>query len=198
MIACLTPADSRWYNRCNSNIPRSKIPLGDPIIMDFVQYFIESNVPFGGVSGAMLFVWALALGIGVYLLRSYRDSNPVRARFMRQAGLITAILSGTGLVLLLLKFLNVPVLEWRLWGWLVALAWLGYTGYAIYTYNTTLPAQIAANKPARIVRSSGSGGRSKVYSAPTTPVTPREPREPRPIATTTRREARRDKKRKGR
>jgi hypothetical protein len=163
--------------------------------MDFVQYFIESGVPFGGVSSAMLFVWALALGVGIYLLRSYRDSNPIRARFMRQAGLITAILSGAGLLLLVLKLLNVPVLEWRLWSWLVALAWLGYTGYAIYTYNTNLPSQIAASRPARVVRSSTAGGRSKVYSAPTTPAVPREPR---PIATTTRREARRDKKRKGR
>ncbi len=166
--------------------------------MDFVQYFIESNVPFGGVSGAMVFVWALALGVGIYLLRSYRDSNPTRVRFMRQAGLITAVLSGIGLVLLILKFLNVPVLEWRLWSWLVALAWLGYTGYAIYAYNTTLPSQIAASRPARVVRGSGARGGSKVYSAPTTPAVPREPREPRPVATTTRRDARRDKKRKSR
>jgi hypothetical protein len=165
--------------------------------MGFVQYFIESNVPFGGVSWAMLFVWALALGFGIYLLRNYRDNNPIRLRFVKQVGLAATVLSALGLVLLVLKLFNVPVLEWRLWGWLVALASIGYAAWAAYMYNTRLPAQIATTRSPRTVRRTTSGG-AKTYAATGTPTPPRPPREPRPVATTTRREARRDKKRKTR
>lgn len=167
--------------------------------MGFVQYFIESNVPFGGISWAMVVVWALTLGFGIYLLRSYRDNNPIRVRFARQVGTIATALSAVGLVLLLLKFLNVPGVEWRLWSWLVALASIGYAAWAAYQYNSKLPAQIASARPTRAPRRvAGPGGGAKTYPATGTPATPRPPREPRPVATTTRREARRDKKRKSR
>lgn len=167
--------------------------------MDFVRYFIEPNVPFGGVSTAMALVWAVALGVGVYLLRSYRDNHQVRTRFVQRAALIASVLSGVGLVLLVLKFLNVPVVEWRLWSWLVALAWLGYLGYTIYFYNSRLPVQIATSRPMRTVRSQAGRHTARMYAAGGDGAsTPKPPREPRPVATTTRRDARRDKKRKSR
>lgn len=168
--------------------------------MDFVRYFIEPNVPFGGISWAMLVVWAITLGVGLYLLRSYRDKNPMRARFLQRVGLIEAILGGVGLALLILKIVNVGVLEWRLWSWLVALAWIGYTAYAAYVYNTRLPVQMATARPMRTTRAptGRSGARTYAVSGTSAPAEPREPRAPRPVATTTRREARREKKRKGR
>lgn len=166
--------------------------------MSFFRYFVESKLPFGGISYAMLFVWAIALGLGIYMLRSYRASNPVRARFMQQFATILSALSGLGLVLLVLKFFQVPVAEWRLWSYLVALAWLGYLGYTLYVYNTVLPARVAAVKPTRTGRPASNRGGAKTYAANGAAPAPRPPREPRPVATTTRRDARRDKKRKGR
>lgn len=169
--------------------------------MDFVRYFIEPNVPFGGISTAMALIWAVTLGIGIYLLRSYRDNNPIRTRFLQRVGLIEAILGGVGLVLLLLKLIGVDVLEWRLWGWLVALAWLGYTAYAIYAYTTRLPVQIATTRPMRTGRPQSGRGNARTYAVSGNSAadsTAKPPREPRPIATTKRREARREKKRKSR
>ncbi len=162
-----------------------------------IQYFTQESPPFGNISWTMLVVWAVALGFGLYLLRSYRDSNAARLRFAQQAGLILSVLSGLGLLLLVFKFFQIPVLDWRLWSYLVALASLGYWGYAVYEYNTKLPAQIAATRSTRAVPGGASRGGAKVYSS-TGVAAPRPPREPRPIATTTRRDARRDKKRKGR
>lgn len=164
---------------------------------DFIRYFTEPNVPFGGVSIAMVFFWGLALGVGVYLLRSFRDSNPARLRFWRTVGTVEAVFGAIGLILLLLKALNVPVLEMRVWGWAWALAWLAYTGYAFYLYRAKLPSQVAALRTGRSPRAQ-SRGQARVYQSNGTAVPPREPRAPRPVATTTRREARRDKKRKSR
>ncbi|MDP9314999.1 MAG: hypothetical protein M3R24_29715 [Chloroflexota bacterium] len=163
-----------------------------------IEYFTQDPPPFGNISWTMLVVWAAVLVFGLYLLRSYRDSNPIRLRFARQTGLVLSTLSGLGLLLLVFKFFQVPVLDWRLWSYLVAFASLGYWGYALYQYNSKLPAQLAASRPTRVTRGAPSRGGAKVYSTGGAAPTPRPPREPRPVATTTRREARRDKKRKGR
>jgi len=162
-----------------------------------INYFTQARPEFGNISWTMLVVWVLALGLGVYLLRSYRDSNPIRSRFVRQFGVITAILSALGIVLLVPKYLAVPTLEWRLWSYIIAFATLGYWAYAAYVYTSKLPAQIAAFRPTRSVRGSAARG-ARTYSTNQGNDTPKAVRQPRPIATTTRREARRDKKRKTR
>lgn len=168
------------------------------------MYFIESNVPFGNISVFMVLVWAATLGVGLYLLRSYTDRNPLRQRFVRQVGLVESVLAGVGLALLAFKFFNVPVGEWRLWVYLVALAWLGYTGYAAWFSTSRLPMLIAAAsrtgkgqraQPLRGTRPRAGNARTYPANGSTLESPPREPRQP---ATTTRREARRERKRKAR
>ncbi len=161
-----------------------------------IEYFTQANPPFGNVSVVMALLWLATLAFGAYLLRSYRSANRARLAFARQVAVVTIALSALGLVLLALKYANVAVLEWRLWGYLVALASLGYWGYALWYYNSKLPAQAAAQgaRPARL-----AGGRgARAYQTNGAPSESRAPREPRPIATTTRRAARREKKRKAR
>lgn len=166
------------------------------------MYFIESNVPFGRISIFMVLVWLVTAGIGLYLLRAYTDRNPLRQRFVRQVGLFEAALAGVGLVLLVFKYFNVPVLEWRLWTYLVVLAWLGYTGYAAWFYTSRLPAIIAATsrigrgQRPQISRGSRPSGNARTY--PANGAADASPREPRQPATTTRREARRERKRRSR
>jgi hypothetical protein len=162
-----------------------------------INYFTQDNPPFGNISWVMVLVWLAALAFGIYLVRTYRDSNPIRLRFARQVGMITAVLGGIGVILLALKFFQVDVLEWRLWSYLVAFASLGYWGYALYYYNSKLPEQVAAARPSRVIRGTPSRG-ARTYTTGGTTEAARPAREPRPIATTTRREARRDKKRKTR
>jgi hypothetical protein len=159
-----------------------------------IEYFTQANPPFGNISIVMTLLWLATLGLGAYLLRSYRSQIPLRLRFVRQAAIITLVLSLIGVGLMVLKYLQVPVFEWRLWGYLAAFASLGYWGWALYYYNSKLPAQVAvqAGRGARASRG------ARTYAANVTPPPARPAREPRPVATTTRREARRDKKRKTR
>ncbi|WP_026370271.1 hypothetical protein [Kallotenue papyrolyticum] len=158
-----------------------------------IEYFTQEQPPFGRVSITMTLLWLVTLVVGLYLLRSYREANPVRLRFVRRVGLVTSILSALGLIALAFKLWGVPLLSWRLWSYLVALASLGYWAYALYFYLQRLPAQVtAAARTAR--RSTGA----RAYTAPSNGEASRAPRPPRPAATTTRRAARREKKRKTR
>lgn len=165
-----------------------------------INFFTEPDPIFGGVSYATGVLWLLMLAAGVYLLTQWRDANPARYRFGRQFGMVALGLSIVGLVLLLLNFFQVSPFNIRLGTYLLGFASLGYLAYAIYVYTTRLPAQIAASRPMRTVRGPGNrgGGGARTYQANNVAAEPRAPRPPRPVATTTRREARRDKKRKGR
>lgn len=180
-----------------------------------LNFFLQPDPLFGGVSYATGLFWLAGLAVGVYLLTQWRDANPVRYGFGRRFGMIATALSAIGLIFLLLNFFQVAPLNIRFPMYLIGLASLLYLGYAIYAYNTTLPAQIAAIKPSRVVRGTAprgnasrggaktyaatpSRGGAKTYPAAGTPTGDRPPREPRPAATTTRREARRGKKRKSR
>ncbi len=166
---------------------------------DFINFFTQPDLEFGGVSWATGLFWLALLAAGVYLLTQWRESNPARYRFGRQFGMVATVLGGLGLVFLVLNFIQLSPLNIRLWMYLVGFASLGYLGYAAYLYTSKLPAQIAATRSPRSVRSSTGRG-ARTYPANTGGATavPRPPREPRPVATTTRREARRDKKRKHR
>lgn len=170
----------------------------------FLNFFTESDPVFGPISIVTGLFWLGLLAFGIYLLRTFSHANPIRARFVRRFATVASALGGVGALLLLLNLLEVPGFNFRLWVYLVAFATLGYLGYTIYQYNTRLPAQVAASRPTRVARPHGQTARggARTYAAngtnaPAT-TTPKSPREPRPLATTTRREARRDKKRKSR
>jgi hypothetical protein len=165
------------------------------------NYFLSQGPGFGPLSWLSLLAWSLLLAAGLYLYRSWRERNPVRARFMRQLGLVLSILSGTGIALLALKGLRIPVLSFRIWSYLVALATIGCAVWAAVMYQRISQLVAASGRtPAttrRIVPQPGRGART--YSANgTTGAETRPIPTPRPVATTGRREARRDKKRKSR
>jgi hypothetical protein len=163
-----------------------------------INFFTEPDPVFGGVSYATGIFWLVMLATGVYLLTRWRESNPIRYRFGRQAGLVSIVLSVIGLALLALNAAEVAPFNIRLGIYLMGFISLGYVAYALYTYLSRLPAQVAATKSVRTVRAPGSRSGARTYPANTAPAEPRAPRPPRPVATTTRREARRDKKRKSR
>lgn len=165
------------------------------------NYFLTQSPGFGPLSWLLLLAWGLTLAAGLYLYRAWQERNPVRARFMRQLGLVLSVLAGAGIVLLVLKGLRVPILSYRIWVYLVALATVGYGVWAGVTYQRISQLVTASGRPGAPVRrgSSQSGRGARTYTtngsngAETRPIPP-----PRPVATTGRREARRDKKRKSR
>ncbi len=163
------------------------------------------NLAFGARSWIALAVWVAGLIGGMYLYQGWREANPVRLRFMRRLGLGLGILSAVGLVALALRAFGVPVLSYPIWSYLVMLATLGYLAWGVFYATQTLPAlaDAARSKPgAKTYGASGKGG-AKTYGAGSkggakTYTAQTEPAAPRPVATTTRREARRDRKKKSR
>ena len=169
---------------------------------------VMNGVNFGPRSWLAVFVWLIALALGFYFYSMWQERNPVRMSFVRRVGLGLLILSGVGLVLMLLRGIDVPVLGWPLWGYLAMLATLGFAGWAGWFYAQKLPAlaTTTGRQPARVgapvsrqAGRSSSGGGARTYTAPAGGTTGTAVRsEPRPVATTTRRESRRDRKRKSR
>lgn len=166
------------------------------------NYFLSQPLSFGPISWLWLLAWGLTLAAGLYLYTSWQERNVLRARFMRQLGLVLSILAGTGIVLLALKGLRVPVLSFRIWGYLVALATIGYGVWAGITYQRISQAVAASSRNVAVTRrgsqQSGRGARTYTTNGTNGATEPRPIPTPRPVATTGRREARRDKKRKTR
>jgi hypothetical protein len=173
---------------------------------------VDAATPFGPRSWLAVFIWLIALALGFYFYSMWQERNPVRMGFLRRVGLGLLILSGVGLVLMLLRGIGVSIgaefLAWPLWGYLAMLATLGFAGWAGWFYSQKLPAlaTTTGRQPGRagapVSRQAArpsSGGGARTYSAPAGGTTGTAVRsEPRPVATTTRRESRRDRKRKSR
>jgi hypothetical protein len=138
---------------------------------------------------AWVFFIAQILGVagGAYLYFMHTERNPARQTFMRQLGIALMILGGVGVLQGTLRMLNVLYLNQRLWFWVQAVIELGVAGYVIYYMRSVLPA----------LERSARGG-PKVYSRPSRSFSSGDPAPvtPRPVATTSRRDARRERKRR--
>ena len=157
--------------------------------MGFFSYMTTAAPVFGPLAWIFFIGQILGVGAGAYLSFMHSERNPARQTFMRQLGLALMILGGVGVALGALRLLNVPVMNQRFWLWIQLLVELGVAGYVFYHMRSVLPGLERAAAGAR-------GGR---------PGAPRPPKPipgaaahatPRPVATTSRRGARRDRKRK--
>jgi hypothetical protein len=162
----------------------------------------SNDAGFGPRSWFALVTWLILFALGMYLYSLWQERNPVRARFFRRLGLGLSIVSGLGVVQLLLRRIGVPVVGWPIWGYVIALATLLFAGWALWFHQARLPALLGTTAgPAaggrRPVARSGQGARTYPANG-SRPVAPAAPAPPRPVATTSRREARRERKRKGR
>ena len=161
-----------------------------------LKYLLSIHASFGPLSWLAMLAWVGALAAGAYLYSMWQERNPVRARFFRQFGLGFSILGAVGLLLLALKAFGLPYVAWPIWSYLAMLATLLFLGWAGWFYTQRLPRLLAMSgrqvgRPSHGARTYTTNGSSGVQTrAPAAP--------PRPVATTGRREARRDRKRKGR
>jgi hypothetical protein len=157
--------------------------------MGFFSYLTTAAPVFGPLAWVFFIAQILAVGAGAYLFLMHRERNPARHTFMRQLAVALLILGGVGVLLGALRLLNLPVLNQHLWFWIQLLVELAVGGYVAYYYLRVLPGleRASAGRPRSSAR---PGSRSLAGDAVPTP--------PRPIPTTGRRDARRDRKRKGR
>lgn len=160
-----------------------------------VNYFFSVPTGFGPRGWIGLLIWLAALGAGAYLYSMWQERNPVRARFVRQLGLGLSVVGAIGVLLLALKAFRLPIVSYPAWSYLWALVTVAYLAWAGWFYLNRLPRLLAAS--ARPARGTAHGARTYTTNGSRS-AQPRPPTPPRPVATTGRREARRDKKRKGR
>lgn len=208
-----------WYNRWQmGNAPYSFHGRRHAAMFTF---FTQADPEFGRISITTTIVWLAALGLSVYFLTRWQTSNAARRRFWRHWAIGTLVVGGLTIVALALNLFKVPFFNIRAWIYLFSVATLAYWAWAAYSYFTKLPADAAAAaRTARGVRpnqrtGAQNEGRAKVYT--TTKAQQARPakqanaakqtngtaasqpaREPRAVATTKRRESRRDRKRRSR
>jgi len=159
------------------------------------NYLTQNNPPFLTTSWAMglLVLWIFVIVGTVIWMRSLPPKNPVRQAFRKRTSTALLIIAGVGVVQMVARMIAIPVLEWRLWGWLLFIALLGYALFAYWDASTRLPARVSnAGKVQRVDRQIASR-KPAPASSPSVPAAPSEPR-PEPI--TGRRDARRAKKRR--
>lgn len=132
-----------------------------------------------------------AMVAGIYLSFLRNDDHPVRGLVSRQLGYALMALGGTGVAVGALRLAAVEPFTMPLWLYLALLFDLLLLGYALYYTRAVLPALIAA-APSR--RGSGRQSATRLPSG----ANGAAPSDPRPVATTGRRDARRDRKRRNR
>ncbi|PDV99353.1 hypothetical protein [Candidatus Chloroploca asiatica] len=160
--------------------------------MGFINYFTTAAPEFGTLGWLFFLGQLLGVGAGAYLRFMYIERHPIRQTFLHQLGLGLMVLGGLGTLLAVLRLLNVPTMNLRIWSWLLFVIQLGAAGYVFYYVRNVLPnlireARLAGVKP-------GKTGAPRALSGGAGAV----PAEPRPVATTSRRDARRERKRKTR
>jgi hypothetical protein len=159
--------------------------------MGFITYLTTAAPVLGPLAWAFFVLQLLALGAGAYLFFMHTERNPARHTFVRQLATALLILGVVGVLLAVLRMMNVPVLNQHLWFWLQGLLELAVAAYVIYYVQRVLPglerASAGRARPGAVRSSPRSIAGNSAVPAP-----------PRPVPTTSRRDARRDRKRKGR
>lgn len=158
--------------------------------MGFFSYLTTAAPQFGPLAWVFFIAQILGAGAGAYLYFMHTERNPARQTFMRQLGVALMILGVVGVALGAARLLNAPVLNQHLWFWIQGLIELGVAVYTLLYMSRTLPALERA--------AAGRGGRTNVPRPPRGIPGTTAPATPRPVATTSRRDARRDRKRRGR
>lgn len=162
------------------------------------NYLTQNNPPFLTTSWAMglLVLWIFVIIGTVIWMRSLPPKNPVRQAYRKRTSTALLVIAGIGVAQMVARMIAIPVLEWRLWGWLLFFVLLGYALFAYWDASTRLPARVSnAGKVQRVDRTIASRRPSPAAPSGTTSA-PAAPSAPRPEPITGRRDARRAKKRR--
>ncbi|GIV97143.1 MAG: hypothetical protein KatS3mg057_1800 [Herpetosiphonaceae bacterium] len=170
------------------------------------MYLFQTDPGAGGVSLFMGLIWLALAAAGASALRATPPSNPARAAFRRRLALGTVIVSVLGIVQLLIRWLdariiqpggdNLPVIDWRLWSYLILIATVAFLGYMFWYYRTRYPQEVAQSKQVRVARPARQQRHEQPSKAASTNGTVEAKPKQEPI--TGRRESRRERKRRKR
>ncbi len=170
--------------------------------MDFSQlvnpsYYLAASSQLGWLGWSFVLIQVAGVAAGLYLMFVRRESNALRRTLLYQLSIALLVIGGIGVLLGVLRLANVPVFNQRYWFYLQLLVELGLAAYIVYYVRSVYPALMAQSQSSR-----GKGGArrdaARSLSSQAHQNGTAGPVPPRPVATTSRREARRDRKRKGR
>ncbi|WP_298814405.1 hypothetical protein [Chloroflexus sp.] len=152
--------------------------------MGFFEYFVTVSPQFGSYAWTFFILQILLVAGGAYFIWLHTERNVARATFFRQLGIALMIVGGFGVALGVARMLNTPVFNQRFWFYIQFVIELILGGYVVYYWRNVLP-ELVRNSRTRAL-------------APRQASTSVAPATPRPAPTTSRREARRERKRKQR
>lgn len=158
-----------------------------------MDYFLVPSPYFGRLAWTFFAVQIILALVGAYMAFGYRDRVAFRQLVFRNMGIAFLVVGGVGVLVGALRLFNLPVLNMRIWFYVQLLIEIGLGVYIYYYLRNIYPQQMAQARQGP--RRGGSARQLAPQSAAGTPGQP-EPRPP--TATTGRRDARRDRKRKSR
>jgi hypothetical protein len=164
--------------------------------MDLVTYLTTPAGEFGGLEWGFLVVEGLiALG-GLYLAFLRNDTHPIRGPALWRLGLALLALGGLGVILAALRLAAIDPFRMPIWFAVVGLAELVLAVYALFYRQTRYSAALAAYEQS----ARGAPRRSSPRPQPALRTNGNSVAlsEPPALATTSRRDSRRDRKRRGR
>jgi hypothetical protein len=164
--------------------------------MDPLTYLTTNATTFGAPE-IIFFVAHIALVLaGAYYAFMARASSPLRAELLRLLGYGLLALGVVGSLFAILRLAVGTVWSMPIWFTIVTVLDLALIAYALYYALSVYPARQAAQAQASRSTQRGGGRAQPTLHSSGTNGTPYS--SARPIPTTTRRVARRDRKRKGR
>ena len=164
--------------------------------MDPVTYLTTVTADFGPLEW-LFFIAQIALAVaGVYLTFLRAEPHPIRRVVSHNFGYALLGLGALGIILGALRLVPLALFTMPIWFVVVVVAEVILAIYAVYYVLAVLPARVAAYDETN----RGRGAR-RIIGRPqpalqTNGMSPLS--DPRPVATTARRESRRDRKRKSR
>ena len=169
--------------------------------MDPVTYLTTVTTDFGALEW-VFFIAQIALAVaGVYLTFLRAEPHAIRRAVSRNFGYALLGLGALGVILGALRLAPVALFTMPIWFAIAIVLEAIVALYAVYYLLAVLPARVAAYDQAN----RGRGARRNVgrlvgtlREAPLPANGTAQFSDPRPVATTTRRESRRDRKRKSR
>ena len=166
--------------------------------MDPLTYLTTYSSTFGAPEIIFLIAQTALVLAGIYfaLIAKYRDA--VKAASLRLLGFWLFAFGLVGVLAGVLRLTVGTVFTMPLWFAIVTLLDLALIGYALYYALVIYPKRRAAAAQASRGRSAARGGRQQPSLQSNGANGTTYSTAPRPVATTTRREARRDRKRKAR
>lgn len=163
--------------------------------MDPVTYLTTFTAEFGALEWLFFLAQIALLVAGAYLVFLRAEPHPIRRAASRNLGYALLALGALGTLFGALRLAPVEFFTMPIWFTIVTVLEVILAAYALYELLSALPGRVAAYDEAN--RKGGRRGAARQQPALQTNGTGASSRvsEPRPVATTTRREARRDRKR---